>query len=166
MLPAILPDYAGGGLVNLLASIVESRGGQPRHAAAAALPPSELAGHTNVVLLIIDGLGDKPEPRVEIGGSVRDDCVEYYVRDNGVGIEETQLGRIFQLYHRAPEQTVAGVVQQGHGIGLAVVKRIVQRYGGRISVESTKGVGTTFRITFPRGDDALALPEEEQRPSA
>jgi signal transduction histidine kinase len=61
------------------------------------------------------------------------------VRDNGVGIDATQLGRIFQLYHRAPDQTVAGVVPQGHGIGLAVVKRIVQRYGGRIWVESMPG---------------------------
>jgi signal transduction histidine kinase len=95
-------------------------------------------------------VGDKPEPHVEIRGEVRNGQVEYFVRDNGVGIEPGQLGRIFQLYHRSPDQTVAGVVQQGHGIGLAVVKRIVQRYGGRISVESVPGEGSTFRISFPR----------------
>ncbi len=95
-------------------------------------------------------VGDKPSPRVEITGAVRDGQVEYCVRDNGVGIEPSQVERIFQLYHRSPNQTVAGVVQQGHGIGLAVVKRIVQRYGGRISVESVPGEGSTFRISFPR----------------
>jgi signal transduction histidine kinase len=94
-------------------------------------------------------VGDKPDPRVEIRGEVRNGAVEYWVRDNGIGIEDSQLNRIFQLYHRSPDQTVGGVVQQGHGIGLAVVKRIVQRYGGKISVESVHGQGSTFRISFP-----------------
>lgn len=94
-------------------------------------------------------VGDKPDPHVEVRGEIRDGTVEYSVCDNGVGIEGSQLNRIFQLYHRSPDQTVAGVVQQGHGIGLAVVKRIVQRYGGKISVESVHGQGSTFRISFP-----------------
>jgi signal transduction histidine kinase len=108
-------------------------------------------------------VGDKPHPLIEIEGVIGNDSIEYLVRDNGVGIEPSQMGRIFQLYHRAPNQTVAGVVQQGHGIGLAVVKRIVQRYGGRISVESVLGEGATFRLSFPR--DAREL-EEEVRDSA
>jgi signal transduction histidine kinase len=95
-------------------------------------------------------VGDKPHPSIDIGSTTQNGSLEYFVRDNGVGIEPTQLQRIFQLYHRAPDQTVAGVVQQGHGIGLAVVKRIVQRYGGRIWVESTPGEGAVFHISFPR----------------
>jgi signal transduction histidine kinase len=108
-------------------------------------------------------VGDKPNPVIEIGGFLGDDSIEYFVRDNGVGIEPTQMGRIFQLYHRAPNQTVAGVVQQGHGIGLAVVKRIVQRYGGRIWVESVLGEGSVFRVSFPR--EARGM-EQEVRDSA
>jgi signal transduction histidine kinase len=101
-------------------------------------------------------VGDKPNPRIEIEGSAKNGSVEYTVRDNGVGIEATQLPRIFQLYHRAPDQMVGGVVQQGHGIGLAVVKRIVQRYGGRIWVESSPGVGSTFHLSFPH-DERVAV---------
>jgi len=66
----MLPDYAGGGLVNLVASIVASRGGQPRHRSAAALPATELADATNVVLLIIDGLGDNLLARQGRGGEL------------------------------------------------------------------------------------------------
>jgi len=95
-------------------------------------------------------VGDKPKPRIEIGGAVHNGAVEYVVRDNGVGIEPNQIGRIFQLYHRAPDQTVAGVVQHGHGIGLAVVKRIVQRFGGQMWVTSVPGEGSSFHLSFPR----------------
>jgi hypothetical protein len=70
MLPARFPDYAGGGLVNLVASIVASRGGMPRHATASALPASELAPYTNVVLLIVDGLGDRLLARLAAGGEL------------------------------------------------------------------------------------------------
>jgi len=106
-------------------------------------------------------VGDNQPPQIEIGGEERDGAVHYFVRDNGVGIDESQVGRIFQLYHRAPDQMVAGELQHGHGIGLAVVKRIVQRYGGRIWVDSVPGVGSTFHLTFPQ-----VAHEEEVRASA
>jgi hypothetical protein len=54
----VRPDYAGGGLASLIASIVEACGGAPRHAPLAALPASELAAARNLVLLLVDGLGD------------------------------------------------------------------------------------------------------------
>lgn len=53
------PDYAGGGFLNLMASLAAARGGEPRHATLQALPPAELAGAQNLVFLIIDGLGDR-----------------------------------------------------------------------------------------------------------
>lgn len=54
----VRPDYAGGGFLNLVASLVESRGARARHPTLAALPPSALADARNVVFLIVDGLGD------------------------------------------------------------------------------------------------------------
>jgi hypothetical protein len=53
-----LPDYSGGGFVNLIASLAEARGGRPRHAPLGALPAEELRLATNVVFMIVDGLGD------------------------------------------------------------------------------------------------------------
>ncbi len=57
--PAHFPDYSGGGFVNLMASLAAACGGAPRHPTLAALPPAELAGARNIVLVIVDGLGDR-----------------------------------------------------------------------------------------------------------
>ena len=82
--------------------------------------------------------------------------VKFFVRDNGVGMDERQRARIFQLYHRGPVQEVEGAVQDGHGVGLAIVKRIVERYGGTIVVKSAAREGTTFEVMLPRGDGTAA----------
>jgi signal transduction histidine kinase len=63
------------------------------------------------------------------------------VRDNGVGIPPDRLARIFDPYYT----TRAG----GTGLGLATVKRIVEAHGGRIQVDSTPNVGSTFTLRFP-----------------
>jgi len=57
--PAHFPSYDGGGFVNLMASLVEARGGVPRHPPLVLLPASEIRNATNIVLLIVDGLGDR-----------------------------------------------------------------------------------------------------------
>jgi hypothetical protein len=64
------PDYSGGSLVNLIASIVAARGGAPLHSAAANLPASELGDARNIVLLIVDGLGDNYLVRRGAGGEL------------------------------------------------------------------------------------------------
>lgn len=64
------PDYAGGGLANLIASVVEACGGTPRHPHLAALPASELRASRNIVLLLIDGLGDRYLCREGTGGAL------------------------------------------------------------------------------------------------
>ena len=94
-------------------------------------------------------VGETHPARVEVVGERRGGEVVYRVRDNGIGIDERQLARIFQLYHRSPNQNVGGIAQKGHGVGLAIVKRIVGRYGGRIEVESRPGHGSTFEVTLP-----------------
>lgn len=75
------------------------------------------------------------------------------VSDQGIGIPPDQQAAIFEPFHRVAQAT-AGIA--GSGLGLAVSKRIVERHGGRIEVESEPGHGTTFRVLIPRVADEVA----------
>lgn len=95
-------------------------------------------------------MGDQPVPRVEIGAYKEVDETIIYVRDNGRGIEPRYQHKIFGLFERL-DQSV-----EGTGIGLALVKRIVEVHGGRIWVESQLGQGATFYFSLGN------LPEPKQ----
>src|SRR5262245_23247972 len=79
--------------------------------------------------------------------AVADDTVQISVRDNGPGIAEKDQERIFLEF----EQAVNGLLRahEGTGLGLAVAKRMVELHGGRISVQSQLGAGSTFSFTLP-----------------
>ncbi|QOV90095.1 sensor histidine kinase [Humisphaera borealis] len=86
---------------------------------------------------------------VEVGtagesGVLRHGKMTYYVRDNGLGIPAAYLGKVFVAFQR-----LHGDIAKGEGIGLALVRRAVERHGGEIWVESTEGVGTTFYLALP-----------------
>jgi signal transduction histidine kinase len=71
------------------------------------------------------------------------------VSDTGVGIPESELPRIFERFHRVAGAT--GRTHEGAGIGLALVRELVELHGGSVHVESRLGKGTTFRIEIPKG---------------
>ncbi len=84
-------------------------------------------------------------PRVHIGARRTDGFWEFSVADNGIGIEPEYFDRIFVIFQRLHTRET----YPGTGIGLAIVKRIVDRHGGTVRVESTAGEGTTFVFTLP-----------------
>jgi signal transduction histidine kinase len=100
----------------------------------------------NLVGNAVKYLGDTSQGRVEVGAVDRGAFVECSVQDNGIGIDPAYHERIFEVFQRLKDVEV-----EGTGVGLAIVKRIVQASGGRIWVESAKGQGATFHFTWPKG---------------
>ena len=93
-------------------------------------------------------MGGQPAPRIEIGVAGPAAKPVFFVRDNGLGIDPLHQAKVFELFERL-DSKIAGT-----GIGLAIVKRIVELYGGRIWVESAgPGQGACFYFTLPRAVD-------------
>jgi PAS domain S-box-containing protein len=90
-------------------------------------------------------MGEQPNPQIEIGQSGVDEnnLPILFVRDNGIGIDPQFQGRIFGLFDKLDPRT------DGTGIGLALVKRIIEFHQGRIWIESEPGKGATFFFTLP-----------------
>jgi signal transduction histidine kinase len=78
------------------------------------------------------------------------DAPHYWVRDNGAGIPVAAQRRLFQVFQRFHPQ-----LAHGEGMGLAIVKRVVERHGGRVWAESQEGAGTTFHVTLPAADSKV-----------
>jgi signal transduction histidine kinase len=98
----------------------------------------------NLVDNAIKFMGDQPRPKVEIGAKKENGEDISFVRDNGIGIDPKYHEIIFGLFNKLDQKA------KGTGIGLALVKRIIEVHGGRIWVESEVGEGSTFYFTLPK----------------
>ena len=83
-------------------------------------------------------------PRIAVEAVAQGPCWRFSVTDNGIGFDMQYADRIFQMFQRLHELGR----YDGSGIGLAIAKRIVERHGGAIQVDSQPGVGTTFSFTL------------------
>jgi PAS domain S-box-containing protein len=146
--PAIMDRAFDQALGNLGAAIAETGA-----TVTSAALPSVAADHLQMVQLFQNLVGNAikfrrpgvpPDVRVEVTtrGS---ECV-FAVRDNGIGIDLRHAERIFAIFQRLHRRQE----YPGAGVGLAICRKIVERHGGRIWVESTPGVGATFFFTLPR----------------
>jgi len=88
---------------------------------------------------------ENPSPNIEVGAYEQANHKVFFVKDNGIGIEKEYFEKIFQVFQRLPAAKKLG---KGTGIGLAIVKRIIEYHGGRVWLESELGKGTTFFFTI------------------
>lgn len=94
-------------------------------------------------------------PRIQIGGDRQSNgMVRYWVRDNGPGLTPAEQARLF-----APFTQIKRTKAEGHGLGLSIVHRIVEKLGGKVGVESqgVPGLGCTFYFTLPAAPEIIPL---------
>jgi signal transduction histidine kinase len=99
---------------------------------------------------------DAGHPQVQVQISSADGGVKIVFADNGIGISEDNLSRIFEMFYRATEQS------DGSGIGLYIVKNAVEKLNGLIEVQSKPGAGTTFTILLPDQRASVGLVEDQR----
>jgi len=96
---------------------------------------------------------DKPECQIKIGSVEEDGFWKFSITDNGPGIEEKNFERIFEIFQTlSPRDEVKST-----GVGLTVVKKIVELYGGKIWVQSKPGQGSTFLFTLPKQQKEMGV---------
>jgi len=98
---------------------------------------------SNAVKYVTPGV----KPRIRIWAENKDDSVRFWVEDNGIGIPKAYQSKLFQIFQRFTAK------YEGTGIGLALVKKNVERMGGRVGVESEPGKGSRFWIELNTAQD-------------
>ncbi len=116
--------------------------------------PCSVADHDRLIQ-VLTNLGNNalkytPENgRICISASELDGAMVFDVNDSGPGIPEADLGKVFDRFHQVRNTKAVGSEQRGTGLGLCICREIVEHYGGRIWVESTVGLGSSFKFTIP-----------------
>ncbi len=95
----------------------------------------------------------KPEGQIMVSCTDIGGCWEFCVEDNGVGIEERHFQRIFKMFQSLKPHSET----DSSGIGLALVKKIIERFGGAVRLESTVGKGSAFFFTIPKNQRLITM---------
>ncbi len=102
----------------------------------------------NLIQNAVKYIGEPKEPLIEVGGSNSPDGSRHllWVKDNGMGIKKEFHEKVFQIFQRAPSTKKI----EGTGIGLSIVKKIVEHNGGSVLLDSEEGHGSQFSVLWPR----------------
>jgi len=134
--------------------IAEFKNTEPMRNVEVVIHPQLIAmGDSDLLRIVIDNLLDNAwkftakceQARIEFTKESNNDGVTFIVRDNGIGFEMAYASKLFQPFQKIHVSSD----YPGHGIGLAMVRRIIDRHGGTIRVDSTINEGTTIRFTLP-----------------
>jgi light-regulated signal transduction histidine kinase (bacteriophytochrome) len=101
----------------------------------------------NIVSNAVKFTAHQAEPKLEIGGASTNGVNTYYVKDNGVGFDQRYADKLFGVFQRLHGEDEF----EGTGVGLALVKRIIQRHHGNVWAEGRLNEGATFYFTLPAG---------------
>jgi signal transduction histidine kinase len=135
--------------LDLVAGQIAERGAEVRVTAEPILlhgdQPRLVEAFQNLLDNAVKFMGDQAAPRIEIGAEPAGDEIVLFVRDNGIGIDPRHQAKLFGLFEKLDPHT------EGTGLGLALVRRVVEVHGGRIWMESAgPGKGATFRFTLAK----------------
>ena len=103
---------------------------------------------TNLIGNAIKFSAYQKDAQVVIGSEEREREFLFYVKDNGIGIDKQYHQCIFDLFYRLQELKNV----EGTGVGLTIVQRVLETYGGKVWLESEKGKGATFYFSIPKSD--------------
>lgn len=99
---------------------------------------------SNLIVNALKYKDAKKDSFIKISGRSNDNYHIISISDNGLGIEDKHIDKIFEIFYQLnPESS------EGEGLGLSIVNKLVDKHKGNVSVESEKGVGTTFHVSFP-----------------
>ena len=106
-------------------------------------------------------------PVVHISARREGKMMAFFIRDNGIGIESSRVARMFEIFYRPHGSEIAsGGTGTGIGMGLAVVRRLVERQGGMVWVESEMGTGSTFSFSLPLQPEQAGSGNPDQEANA
>jgi PAS domain S-box-containing protein len=138
---------------------------EPGRAVAAVVTPGlQAMGDRGLLQVALENLlgnawkysAKRADARIEFGADIDGKETVYFVRDNGIGFDMQYVNKLFTAFQRLHRRDEF----EGTGIGLATVRRIVERHGGRVWAEAAPGAGATFRFTLGRavaGENSLAV---------
>ena len=151
-------DKAPVNLKELIRSAAESaRASSPEHLISIDVPDEEIftLGDRNRIHQVVANLLENARNHTPAGSSIQvtlaelEDETKIEVTDNGPGIEKVDLERIFERFYRADSSRSRTRKNEGSGLGLSIVKAVMQAHGGDVTVVSRVGVGSTFTLHFP-----------------